>query len=244
MQRYLALFLSVVMIVQLILPAAALAQTTETYARITAKSLNVRSGPGTTFDVVDKVTLGMELFTLRREADWIQIELPSGATGWVSTRYAELIEVIVSTPADPPPTPTAPPPPEPTPTRNPQVSSGGGGGLGTFFKWTCLVGAGALGGLAFYEHSQGNDSYDEYKQLVLDNMDAEAEVKWNDANDHDDKAQLYGIVAGSLFGVFLVQQFFMGGGGNNYDTIGSKPMPLSWNPQTKEIRASVTLARF
>lgn len=243
MQRYLALFLTFSLLVQMTLPLAAFAQSTETFARITANSLNVRSGPGTTFEVVDKVTLGMELFTLREDAGWIQIELPSGATGWISTRYAELVEVTVTTPDDNPGT-TPPPPPVKQQTHTSSASSGGGSSLGSFFKWSCLVGAGALGGLAAYERSQGNDTYDEYEQLVFDRKDAEADIKWDETADHDDKAQLYGIVAGSLFGVFLLQQFVFGGGGNDYDVTGQRPLPLSWNPKTNEFRASLTLARF
>ncbi len=68
MQKFLALFLTFSLLVQMILPVAAFAQTTETFARITANSLNVRSGPATSFDAIDKVTRGMELFTLRQES--------------------------------------------------------------------------------------------------------------------------------------------------------------------------------
>ena len=244
MQKSLALILTFSLLLQMMLPLVAVAQTSETFARITAKSLNVRSGPGTTFEVVGKVTVGMELLTLRQEAGWVQIELPTGATGWVSNRYVELMEVLVTRQED------SPAPPQTTGrTQEPvQVRSSAnpseGGGFGRIIKWTCFVGAGALGGLAFYERSQGNDTYDEYEQFVLAGDDDEAEVKWNETGDHDDKAQLYGIAAGSLFGIFLLQQFVFGRGGNNYDVTSRDPLPLSYNPQTHEIRATLTLARF
>ena len=69
-------------------------------------------------------------------------------------------------------------------------------------------------------------------------------MKWEETGDHDDKAQLYGIVAGGLFAVFLLQQFVFGGGSSSYDVVGTEPAPLRWDPQTDQFRASVTLLRF
>ncbi|MBV7327258.1 HlyD family efflux transporter periplasmic adaptor subunit [Chloroflexi bacterium TSY] len=54
--------------------------------------LNVRQGPGTSFDVIDSLHDGLSVNVLNRNADgtWIQIERSNGETGWVSADYVTL----------------------------------------------------------------------------------------------------------------------------------------------------------
>jgi TolB protein len=62
-----------------------------TVAVVTASNLNVRSGPGTGYGVVGKVTQGQSLPVIEQDAasGWVQIELPS-TTGWVSGNHVRI----------------------------------------------------------------------------------------------------------------------------------------------------------
>ncbi|MCL6635429.1 MAG: SH3 domain-containing protein, partial [Peptococcaceae bacterium] len=46
--------------------------------------LNVRSGPGTGYDVVQQVFSGDRLPLLDRSGDWVKVQLAAGGTGWVA----------------------------------------------------------------------------------------------------------------------------------------------------------------
>ena len=56
---------------------------------VTAGALNVRSGPGAHFGVVTAVFRGTNLILLGRNGSgsWVQVQTPSGATGWVNANY-------------------------------------------------------------------------------------------------------------------------------------------------------------
>lgn len=58
-------------------------------AVIATGALNVRSGPGTSFEAFTAVIRGQTLVLLGRNnsATWVQIQLPSGSVGWVSANY-------------------------------------------------------------------------------------------------------------------------------------------------------------
>ena len=77
--------------------------------KVTASALNVRSGPGTNFDVrglirMDEVVQGL---SLSADGAWARIIRPSdGLTGWSSRQFL----VITTPPTDPPPPPPPPPP--------------------------------------------------------------------------------------------------------------------------------------
>jgi hypothetical protein len=80
-------------------------------------SMNVRSGPDTTYDIVDLFDDDEELTVVGKNADgtWWQVELADGRLGWV---YGQLVEqvgafdgVAVAANIPPPPEPTAAPPP-------------------------------------------------------------------------------------------------------------------------------------
>src|SRR5690606_214611 len=165
---------------------------------------------------------------------------------WVSDRYVEVVE---ATPAPPPPTrdpetPVTPPPAPPAP-RSSASGGGGGSALGGVFKWGCLLGAVAMGGLAYSEKSKGDDAYDEYKDLFRQNMPEAAEKKYREAEDHDDTARTYAMVSGGLFVLWFAQQFLFGGGSSNYQATG--PMsesPFKFDPANQHVQARVVLARF
>ncbi|GAB4262674.1 N-acetylmuramoyl-L-alanine amidase [Thermincola ferriacetica] len=54
---------------------------------ITATSLNVRNGPGTTYKVIATVKKGMVLKVLRQTTGWYNVVLPDGRNGWVAAGY-------------------------------------------------------------------------------------------------------------------------------------------------------------
>ena len=54
---------------------------------VRASSLNVRRGPSTTDEVIDKVRRGTKLALLREEGGWSRVLLADGTIGWVSTSY-------------------------------------------------------------------------------------------------------------------------------------------------------------
>jgi lipoprotein-anchoring transpeptidase ErfK/SrfK len=83
-----------------------------------ADGVNVRSGPGTLFTVVDFLAPGAEARVIGRYADWWQIETP-GAPGWVAGWVVTTYNVESVPEVVPPPTPVPsdpiviPPPAEP-----------------------------------------------------------------------------------------------------------------------------------
>jgi hypothetical protein len=91
----------------------------EYYGTIGGESANIRSGPGTNFDVINSFANGTKLQVVGRNDDssWLVINLPAGGIGWIRVDLilfsfpADLLK-IYTTPA----TPTAKPyiPPEAT----------------------------------------------------------------------------------------------------------------------------------
>ena len=246
MQRFLSALLALLLVAQPLLPSLAFADK-ETQVRVLANSLNVRSGPGTDNPAVDSIKKGEVLTLVSQEGEWAQVRLPDGTLGWVAMKFLERIDGG----SEPTKEDRKSTPPEPKPLPPPKASkapkeegSGGGSAIGSVFKWGCLIGAGAAGGLAFSEHSKGNDSYDSYKEFAAEGNEAAADSAFADSEDHDSKAQTFAIVGGSLFALFLLQQFVLGGHGDSADGGHDVTPPLTWNPATGEVRATLVLARF
>ncbi len=63
-----------------------------------SQAVNVRSGPGTNFDVAGSVSSGMELLILGQSNDggWYNVELPNGAEGWIRSDLLAVEEVPVT----------------------------------------------------------------------------------------------------------------------------------------------------
>lgn len=59
------------------------------FVSVQANVLNVRNGPGTSYDVVDKVTKGSILSVLKKLDAWYHVQLTNGLTGWVAKRYVD-----------------------------------------------------------------------------------------------------------------------------------------------------------
>lgn len=248
MRKFLALSLVLLLLTQSLWPVLALAAEREQQVRVTGTTLNIRSGPGTDRSVVTAVSKGTLLVFLQQDGDWIKVRLSDDREGWASSKFLEFVEAAADEDAPPPrrddeeerETPREE-------TRRPQIEDrdGGGSALGGIFKWGCLLGGAAMGGLAFAERGKGNDAYDEYKALTNDGDLEEAEVKFEEAEDHDSKAQTFAMVGGGLFGLFLLQQFVFGGGDGDSAQFSEPALPpLALDPRTGEWRASLVLARF
>lgn len=89
------------------------------WVKVTANTLNVRSGPGFEFDRIGQVKAGELFRVLGAIADysWLVIDY-QGGIGWVKTEYTEvlgdinLVSVIASPPTPTPAAPTLPPNPD------------------------------------------------------------------------------------------------------------------------------------
>ena len=57
---------------------------TQQTARSTVKNLNVRSGPSTTFPVIDKVQDDKNYLIVDQEGDWLKIQLKPNKVGWIA----------------------------------------------------------------------------------------------------------------------------------------------------------------
>lgn len=64
------------------------------FVSVQVNVLNVRSGPGTSHDVVDKVTMGSILSVVDKLDDWYHVQLTNGLTGWVAKRYVDSLPDI------------------------------------------------------------------------------------------------------------------------------------------------------
>ena len=53
-------------------------------ARVTASSLNVRTGPSTDSQRIDALTMAQTVEVLAEQNNWLQIKLPDGQTGWIA----------------------------------------------------------------------------------------------------------------------------------------------------------------
>lgn len=54
---------------------------------IDTELLNLRSGPGTKFDVIDKLAAGDSVIEMGKEGQWSEVKSTDGKTGYVSSRF-------------------------------------------------------------------------------------------------------------------------------------------------------------
>ena len=57
------------------------------YAAVTATLLNVRSGAGTSFKVINQLPRGEEAAVIGQDGVWLRVVMKNGATGWVVGEY-------------------------------------------------------------------------------------------------------------------------------------------------------------
>ncbi len=68
-------------------------------ATITAAKVNVRSGPGTSYDIVSNANKGQKFTVQKVDGQWLKISLPEGKSGWIANWLASVSETTVSQPA-------------------------------------------------------------------------------------------------------------------------------------------------
>ena len=56
--------------------------------------LNVRSGPGTSYDIVGTAARGEVFFVLGVESGWVHVRNEAGVEGYVSENYIEILEEV------------------------------------------------------------------------------------------------------------------------------------------------------
>jgi uncharacterized protein YraI len=83
---------------------------------VTGYALHVRSGPGTGYAVLTSIYGGTVLTLISRtyDAAWLKVILPTGAQGWVSTRYVRTSYPVINLPVEGGTTPAPTPTPSPT----------------------------------------------------------------------------------------------------------------------------------
>jgi CRP-like cAMP-binding protein/uncharacterized protein YraI len=97
-------------------PSPAATPSVPTRARITGDGLQVRIGPGTTYEVTTSLAEGDEVDVLGRDemGDWVKISLDSGEEGWVTSEFVDVegnlkaVPVITPEPIALPTTETTP----------------------------------------------------------------------------------------------------------------------------------------
>ncbi len=98
-----------------------LTPTSEPMVTIKARTLRVRSGPGTEYDVVARLEEGDRVMVQGKNerGDWLKILLSDDREGWVATEFVEITVGAEAIPVvDTPPPPTKPPE-SPTPAETP-----------------------------------------------------------------------------------------------------------------------------
>ena len=54
------------------------------YAVVMKPSVNIRSSPGASYPILDKVTLGQQLTVTGKQSNWYSVRLPDGRSGWIA----------------------------------------------------------------------------------------------------------------------------------------------------------------
>ncbi|SFF99373.1 N-acetylmuramoyl-L-alanine amidase [Desulfotomaculum arcticum] len=72
------------------------------HAVVKTDGLNVRSGPGTTYNVVNQIKAGSVLEVISNSNDWYKVKLPDGNTGWVAGWLVTIEKTVNQEPAQQP----------------------------------------------------------------------------------------------------------------------------------------------
>lgn len=95
-------------------------------AVVKTTGLNVRSGPGTTYNVVKQVKAGDVLEIISNSNNWYKVKLSDGKTGWVAGWLVSINKTVVTQtpaqqPAKPPPAATTPQQTQPQQPQQPTI---------------------------------------------------------------------------------------------------------------------------
>lgn len=56
---------------------------------VTVSTLNVRSGPGTNYSIISKLSKGQSVQALEKKGSWVKVTISGSKTGWVSGSYVK-----------------------------------------------------------------------------------------------------------------------------------------------------------
>jgi N-acetylmuramoyl-L-alanine amidase len=79
-------------------PQAAAVSSTGQVARVNSSSVNIRSGPGTGYDIITQAGSGSVLPIIGTSGDWYKVSLSSGGSGWIA---GWLVTVVISPASEP-----------------------------------------------------------------------------------------------------------------------------------------------
>jgi N-acetylmuramoyl-L-alanine amidase len=74
----------ILLVLTTLLPYESKVSATEPVATINVDILNIRKGPGLSFDVIKKAKKGEKYPILEKKNDWLMVKLPGGSDGWVA----------------------------------------------------------------------------------------------------------------------------------------------------------------
>jgi N-acetylmuramoyl-L-alanine amidase len=69
---------------------------TERYVAVDVDILRLRSGPGTTFEILDRLSLGTVLKVTETNGEWLKVITPAEKQGWVHGDYTRAVDMAVS----------------------------------------------------------------------------------------------------------------------------------------------------
>ncbi len=95
----------------LVIPVGRPVNNTPTYpeAVISGDIANLRNGPSTEFDRLDKLDSGTKVKVVARHADWVQVRTEGGQEGWLAADLVDLDQAVIDALPDAPNVPTPPP---------------------------------------------------------------------------------------------------------------------------------------
>jgi N-acetylmuramoyl-L-alanine amidase len=69
---------------------------TERHVAVDVDILRLRSGPGTTFEILDRLSLGTVLKVTEINGEWLKVITPAGKHGWVHGDYTRAVDMAAS----------------------------------------------------------------------------------------------------------------------------------------------------
>ncbi len=79
----------------LLLPCLPAEGSSAAAVKVTAGTLNLRSGPGTSYEALGKLSAGTTVHVLHREEEWLLVTLDNDSSGWVAGQYTEFCASMV-----------------------------------------------------------------------------------------------------------------------------------------------------
>lgn len=76
-------------------------------AFVNGEVVNLRKGPGTSYDLVARLRQGQTVWVLERQPSWAKVKVDNGAVGWIAREYLKAPETAAASPPPPADFPSA-----------------------------------------------------------------------------------------------------------------------------------------